>query len=47
MNIKKAVITVAGLGTRLLFVTKEMPKEMLPLSCMGFNGDLCLSLFFS
>jgi len=42
MNIKKAVITVAGLGTRLLFVTKEMPKEMLPLSCMGFNGDLLL-----
>jgi len=27
----KAVITAAGLGTRLLSVTKELPKEMLPL----------------
>ena len=29
--IKKAVIPVAGLGTRLLPVTKSQPKEMLPL----------------
>jgi len=29
----KAVITAAGLGTRLLSVTKELPKEMLPLFC--------------
>ena len=28
---KKAVIPVAGLGTRLLPTTKEMPKEMLPI----------------
>lgn len=27
----KAIITAAGLGTRLLPITKEMPKEMLPL----------------
>ena len=27
----KAVITAAGLGTRLLSVTKELPKEMLPI----------------
>ncbi len=31
MYVRKAVITAAGLGTRLLPVTKEMPKEMLPL----------------
>jgi len=28
--IKKAVIPAAGLGTRLLPVTKGLPKEMLP-----------------
>ena len=42
MNIKKVVITAAGLGTRLLSVTKEMPKEMLPLFCIGSNGSLSL-----
>ena len=42
MDIKKVVITAAGLGTRLLSVTTEMPKEMLPLFCMGSNGDLLL-----
>jgi len=30
-RISKAVITAAGLGTRLLPATKEQPKEMLPL----------------
>ena len=30
-NIKKAVIPVAGLGTRFLPATKSMPKEMLPI----------------
>jgi UTP--glucose-1-phosphate uridylyltransferase len=30
-NIKKAVITAAGWGTRFLPVTKSQPKEMLPL----------------
>jgi len=29
--LKRAVITAAGLGTRLLSVTKELPKEMLPI----------------
>jgi len=29
--VRKAVITVAGLGTRFLPVTKAQPKEMLPL----------------
>jgi len=31
MAIKKAVIPVAGLGTRLLPATKSQPKEMLPI----------------
>lgn len=31
MRIRKAVIPAAGLGTRLLPVTKSMPKEMLPI----------------
>jgi UTP--glucose-1-phosphate uridylyltransferase len=31
MNVKKAVIPAAGMGTRFLPVTKSMPKEMLPL----------------
>ena len=30
-SIKKAVVAVAGSGTRLLPVTKAMPKEMLPI----------------
>ena len=30
-QVKKGVITVAGLGTRFLPVTKAMPKEMLPV----------------
>lgn len=31
MKIKKAIIPVAGLGTRFLPATKSMPKEMLPI----------------
>ena len=31
MNIRKAVIPAAGLGTRFLPATKSMPKEMLPI----------------
>ncbi|RUX87591.1 UTP--glucose-1-phosphate uridylyltransferase, partial [Mesorhizobium sp. M7A.F.Ca.CA.004.08.1.1] len=30
-KIRKAVIPVAGLGTRFLPATKSMPKEMLPV----------------
>jgi UTP--glucose-1-phosphate uridylyltransferase len=30
-KIKKAIVAVAGSGTRLLPVTKAMPKEMLPI----------------
>jgi len=36
--IKKAVITAAGLGTRLLPYTKEIPKEMLPIFCKTPRG---------
>ncbi len=38
MMISKAVIT---LGTRLLPMTKEVPKEMLPLFSV-FNGSIGL-----
>ena len=31
MKIRKAIITVAGWGTRFLPLTKTQPKEMLPL----------------
>jgi len=40
--VSKAVITAAGLGTRLLPTTKEMPKEMLPLFSVDLNGGLSL-----
>ncbi|NJE76717.1 UTP--glucose-1-phosphate uridylyltransferase GalU [Thermococcus sp. ES12] len=31
MRVRKAVIPAAGLGTRMLPITKSMPKEMLPI----------------
>ncbi|MBF8253458.1 MAG: UTP--glucose-1-phosphate uridylyltransferase [Deltaproteobacteria bacterium] len=31
MKVKKAVIPVAGLGTRFLPATKTVPKELLPI----------------
>jgi len=40
--IRKAVIPAAGLGTRLLPVTKEMPKEMLPIFAKSRDGRLCI-----
>ena len=30
-KVRKAVIPAAGLGTRVLPITKSMPKEMLPI----------------
>ncbi len=38
----KAVILAAGLGTRLLPVSKEMPKEMFPIFAIRANGTPCL-----
>lgn len=40
--IKKVVVPVAGLGTRLTPATKEQPKEMLPVFAKGSNGETCL-----
>jgi len=40
--LKKVVIPAAGLGTRLLPITKELPKEMLPVIALMKNGQLCL-----
>jgi UTP--glucose-1-phosphate uridylyltransferase len=40
--LRKVVIPAAGLGTRLLSVTKEQPKEMLPVFAKGKSGELCL-----
>ena len=39
--ISRAVIPAAGLGTRLLPCTKELPKEMLPVY-VGFEGSVVL-----
>jgi UTP--glucose-1-phosphate uridylyltransferase len=39
---KKAVITAAGLGTRLLPTTKETPKEMLPVFIADGKGKIQL-----
>jgi UTP--glucose-1-phosphate uridylyltransferase len=38
----KAVITAAGLGTRLLPISKELPKEMLPIYLRDSSGTLVL-----
>ncbi|MBS7609834.1 NTP transferase domain-containing protein [Candidatus Bathyarchaeota archaeon] len=38
--IRKVIIPAAGLGTRLLTATKEMPKEMLPVFAKGLNGQI-------
>lgn len=40
--IRKVVIPSAGLGTRLLPATKEMPKEMLPIFAVMKHGKVCL-----
>jgi UTP--glucose-1-phosphate uridylyltransferase len=41
--IGKVVITAAGIGTRLLTMTKEQPKEMMPLFAKDNNNDrLCV-----
>lgn len=40
----KMVITAAGKGQRLLPMTKEIPKEMLPLMCRMRNQSLVMPL---
>ena len=40
----KAVITAAGKGERLLPMTKEIPKEMMPLMCKLKNQSLVMPL---
>lgn len=37
----KVVITAAGMGTRLLPMTKELPKEMMPVFSR-LNGKICV-----
>jgi len=49
--IRRVVITAAGIGTRLLTVTKEQPKEMLPLftqnpNHLGLNLKPLLQIVF-
>ena len=38
--IKKIVMPAAGLGTRLLPITKEIPKEMMPLFLQDKEGEI-------
>jgi len=38
----KCVLTAAGLGTRLLPLTKELPKEMLPIYAKSIKGSLIM-----
>jgi len=38
--IRKVIIPAAGLGTRLFPVTKEQPKEMLPIFTKTAQGDM-------
>lgn len=40
--IRKVVIPAAGMGTRLLTITKEIPKEMLPLPIRDSFGEIIL-----
>jgi UTP--glucose-1-phosphate uridylyltransferase len=41
-TIRKVVVPVGGLGTRLLTAAKKQPKEMLPVFAANQNGVLCL-----
>jgi UTP--glucose-1-phosphate uridylyltransferase len=41
-NLRKAVIPVAGLGTRMLPFTKEQPKEMLPVYANGIDNTITI-----
>ncbi len=41
-RLSKAVITVAGRGTRMLPFTKEQPKELLPIYSRSPTGHICV-----
>jgi hypothetical protein len=43
LAVRKVVVTAAGLGTRLLPMSKELPKEMLPIFVRGVDGFKLLS----
>ena len=43
-QVTKAVIPVAGLGTRMLPATKAIPKEMLPTDGVGTKAILAAEL---
>ncbi|HLI45786.1 MAG TPA: sugar phosphate nucleotidyltransferase [Geobacterales bacterium] len=40
--VSRAIITAAGLGTRLLPTSKELPKEMLAIFAKNHNGNIIL-----
>jgi len=42
VELRKAVITAAGLGTRLLPSSKEIPKEMFPVYDLDEDGSICV-----
>ena len=42
IHLSKAVITAAGLGTRLLPSSKEIPKEMFPIFDLDESGSICV-----
>src|SRR5690348_17301161 len=45
-TVDKIVIPAAGLGQRLLTVTKELPKEMLPVFALDNNNNICIKPLF-
>lgn len=45
--VKKAVVPVAGLGTRMLPATKEIPKEMLPIVTTPIIQLIVEEIFYS
>lgn len=46
LMVNKIVIPAAGLGQRLLTVTKELPKEMLPIYALSNDGEICIKPLF-
>ena len=46
LYVDKIIIPAAGLGTRLLTVSKELPKEMLPIFTLDCDNKLCVKPLF-